>query len=98
MQTNPDRYTMHAYVCGRDCVVNSSHVGAMTFAQIFEERPNGCRYAVVETGGRFLVWDLYAVESMTQRRKMWLTPPPPVRETEDVDSAIVATAMLYNQE
>jgi hypothetical protein len=93
-----ERYTLHAYVCGRDCVVGSQHVGAMTFRQIFADRPVTCRYAVVEIGGKVLVWDMFDTAGMQQRGRMWLTPPPPIRETEDVDSAIVATAMLYDQD
>lgn len=85
-----DRYTLHAYVCGPSCVVRPDHLGAMTFAQILVERPGSCRYAVVETSGEILVWDLYDAVVHPEPR-----PPEPVRVMEDVDQAIMATALLY---
>jgi hypothetical protein len=90
----PKRYTLHAYVCGRDCVRDSDHIGAMTFRQVFVERPADCRYAVVEDhDGRVLVWDLLDLDNMLG----FDVEPEPVRETHDVDSAIVATALLYDE-
>ena len=68
-------YELQAYVCGHACVQPSPFEGWATFAQIFNARPNDCRYAVVrrvtiqvdydnvvkhtKPGGPFMVWDLY---------------------------------------
>lgn len=96
MPNNP-RYVLHAYVCGRSCVKLTSHLGAMTFHQIFVERPGDCRYAVAEApAGFFMVWDLLGIQEF-RINDGGFRAPRPVRETRDIDSAIVATAMLYDQ-
>lgn len=88
------RYTLHAYVCGRSCVHRPEHDGAMTFAQILIERPNDCRYAVVgDDAQRVLVWDLY--DAVVHPVPL---EPTPLRVLTDVDQAIVSTLMLYNHE
>ena len=91
------RYTMHAYVCGRSCVRLTQHEGAMTFNQIFLERPADCRYAIAEfPAGYFLVWDLLEVATFQQTDAVFLAPKP-TRTTRDVSSAIVATTLLYDK-
>ena len=90
------RYKLYAYVCGRDCVRINQHEGVMTYHQVFTERPEDCRYAVVEAGPRkFLVWDMYDVWG-TWRSDF--RAPPPIRTCTTADSAVVATALLYGEE
>ena len=86
------RYTLHAYIGGPGCVRVSQHVGALTFQQIFIERPEGCRYAVAtETPPQVVVWDLYSV---TLSPTTWVVlVPDPVISVASVDAAIMATAM-----
>lgn len=68
-------YELQAYICGPACSKPSPFQGWATFAQIFQNRPNNCRYAVVRrvplrshegkafvaarAEGPYLVWDLY---------------------------------------
>lgn len=68
-------YQLIAYVCGASCVQDSPFEGWATFEQIFQRRPDNCRYAVarqiplqmgddgrVDYGspqGEYLCWDLY---------------------------------------
>lgn len=40
-------YELQAYICGRACIKPSPFEGWATFAQIFNHRPDGCRFAVV---------------------------------------------------
>lgn len=88
------RYTLHAYVCGRSCVKWSQHVGQVTFRQIFVERPDGCRYAVAsDVPERVVVWDLYET---TMTLKYGPAEPNPVHQGDDVDAAVMATAMMYD--
>lgn len=89
-----DRYILHAYVCGRSCIHQPQHLGVLTVAQVLIERPLDCRYAVVEGDDhKILVWDLYEVVVFPE-----VESPKPVREMEDVDQAIMATALLYDSE
>ena len=41
-------YKISAYVCGRGCSKPSPFEGWATFTQIFNSRPDGCRYAVAQ--------------------------------------------------
>lgn len=67
-------YKLCAYVCGKGCTKPSPFEGWATFTQIFNSRPDGCRYAVAqrvpllaqsgttvshgEPSGPYVVWDL----------------------------------------
>jgi len=42
-------YQLVCYVCGPSCVKPSPFEGWATFAHIFNNRPNGCRFAVART-------------------------------------------------
>lgn len=41
-------YLMHGYVCGGGCFKPSPFEGWVTFTQLFQRRPDGCRYAIVQ--------------------------------------------------
>ena len=91
-----NRYKLYAYVCGRDCVRTNQDEGVMTYDQIFSKRPPDCRYAVVETRpDEFSVWDLYDVWSDWPSNPGM---PEPIRICTTADSAVVATALLYDEE
>lgn len=96
------RYVLYAYVCGAGCVQMADVEGTVTFTQIFMKRPSECRYAVVgywdvvEHKERVLVWDMFDSRINTTGSKVF--PPLPVRVCDDVDQAIMATLMLYDQE
>jgi hypothetical protein len=101
--TNPSRgqYKLLAYVCGRSCVVYPDNIGTVDYTRIFVQRPSGCRYAVVEIwsiakhAGEVLVFDLYDTLDPGGSK---LTAPDPVGTYDDVDTAIMATAMLYEDD
>lgn len=77
-------YELQAYICGAACIKPSPFEGWATFAQIFNARPDGCRYAVVRrvplrnhqgkvfhshrAEGPFMVWDLYHDDVVTHQR------------------------------
>lgn len=44
-------YQLHGYVCGKGCIKPSPFEGAATFTQIFQKRPDGCRFAVAQCYG-----------------------------------------------
>lgn len=68
-------FELQAYICGAACIKPSPFEGWATFAQIFNARPDGCRYAVARrvplrnhegkvftshrAEGPYIVWDLY---------------------------------------
>lgn len=99
--TARDRYTLYAYVCGSACVRRPDVDGTISFLMIFMKRPPECRYAVVgewdvaQHKERIFVWDM---EDVRQRpRNLRVYPPAPLREFDDVDQAIMATLMMYEQ-
>ncbi len=77
-------YELQAYICGVGCVKPSPFEGWATFAQIFNNRPSGCRYAVVRrvplrnhqgkvfnaprADGPYMVWDLYHDDVVKHQR------------------------------
>lgn len=101
--SNPSRgqYKLLAYVCGRSCVVRPDNIGTVDYTRVFIQRPDGCRYAVVEVwniakhAGEVLVFDLYQTIDPGNSR---LVAPEPIRTCDDVDTAIMATAMLYEDD
>lgn len=101
LRKRPGRYQLHAYVCGSACVRASDVDGTVTFMQVFLKRPTGCRYAIVsewdvaDSCERVLVWDLDDTRMRTGGSRVY--PPPPMRVFDDVDQAIMATVMLYEQ-
>lgn len=75
--------------------------GTVTFMQVFLKRPAHCRYVVVgqwdvaQQRERIITWDLFDTRRRNGGTKVY--PPQPLREYDDVDQAIMATAMLYDQ-
>jgi hypothetical protein len=98
---NSERFNMHAWV-SRDHVRMASLNGSVTFAWIYQNRPNHYRYAiagqwdVANHNERMIVWDLHEAE--LQRPMYRLFPPKPKLIMADLDAAITATSMLYDQE
>lgn len=94
-----DRYRIYAYV-GHGSVRRATLLGSVSFTWIFQNRPKDCRYAVAgqwmvdRHAERFVVWDLY---------KVMVSPiadvhaPRPRLIHDDLDAAIMATAMLYEE-
>ena len=41
-------YLLHGYVCGGGCFKPSPFDGWATFTQLFQRRPDGCRYAIAQ--------------------------------------------------
>lgn len=96
------QYRLLAYVCGHDCVRRIDDEATRTISRIFIERPSDCRYAVV---GRYnivqhaddvLVFDLYRLTQKT--RSGLIEDPDPISVHTDLDAAIMATAMLYEDD
>ena len=96
-----DRFTLHAYVCGSACVKTLPVEGTVTFGWVYRNRPDNCRYAVVRQPlGDYLVWDLYnAVHPAPQwgAGSVQLRIPKTRLTHTDLDAALVATLMLYEE-
>lgn len=91
--TREDRYQLHAYVCGEMCVQWSNNEGWSTFRNIYLKRPEDCRYAVAGTySGDVITWDLFDARLSASDR---ILPPEPTRYL-DLDAAIMATQLTYN--
>lgn len=97
------RYTLYAYVCGAGCVVHADVEGTLSFMQVFMKRPAECRYAIVgawdvaKQQHRIFVWDMHDTRSKRTGSHKIYPPPKPLRYFTDVDQAIMATLMLYEQ-
>lgn len=76
-------FHLHAYICGNGCVKPSPFEAWATFTQIFQQRPNNCRFAVAQMvplkqqfghvgykgpEGDFLCWDLYDDDLLVTQR------------------------------
>lgn len=85
------RFTLHTFVCGPYCTRGVPHEGALTYEQVLLERPVGCRYAVVSDHNNMVyVWDLYQTDPTRE--------PDIVFEWLDVDAAVMATMMRYEDD
>lgn len=96
----PSQYRLHAYVCGRQCVRRMSYMGTVDYRTIFNQCPLNCRYAVVS------MWDIVrheervAVFDMDATRQwignpLKIEPGPPIEYYSTIDAAIMASALLY---
>lgn len=100
-----ETYRCHAYVCSVTCVRRTDRdpPPSATFAQIYQQRPADCRYAVVgywapspsTSSEKFLVWDLFNVLKNDSTGAVII--PKPRLMLDDLDAAIMATVLLYNK-
>lgn len=90
------RFRVHAYVCGKACHHLGTIEGWALFGDIFAQRPDGCRYGVVEGAlGTFEVWDFYLEDIVTGAfRKV---PPDPVWVGQSADELIMKAQALYDR-
>jgi hypothetical protein len=94
-----DRYVLQAYVASGS-VKRLTPISTVTFTQVYQGRTQEYRYAVAgqwdvaEHAWRYLVWDLF--DAMLQDPFNQLIPPAPRLTHTDLDAAIMATVMLYN--
>lgn len=101
MARRTGHYTLYAFVCGQGCVARSDVDGTISFKAIINKRPSECRYAVVGEWDvvsheeRIIVWDLFDTK---MRGATKLLPPKPLRIYNDVDQAIMATMLLYEND
>jgi len=89
--SNHPRYRLIAYVCEGGVVHEVHEEGRSTFSRVFRNNPDGCRYAVVQCGGEFWVFDIYDAK-MGLRGDMFFPGRYHVLPTED--AAIAAATML----
>lgn len=93
-----EQYRLHAYVCGAACIQRFDMPGTVSFTWIYQRRPKDCRYAVAGAWSSdkrredVIVWDLFTVWKQPDGS---LVTPVPFGKHSDVDAAIMATAMLY---
>lgn len=96
-----DRYQLHAYVASGK-VIRRTPSSTATFTQVYQLRLSDYRYAVVsqwdcaEHSWRYLVWDLFNVKKWVGDYGETLITPAPRLTHTDLDAAIMATVMLYN--
>lgn len=92
-------YKLHAYVLNGH-VIRMSPFGRVTFTRIYQNRPKEARYAVaghysVELhADRFIAWDLFNV--LKDPNSGLAAEPKPRLTHTDLDAAIMATVLLYN--
>lgn len=87
-----DRYFLHALVGVNGSVQHCDNIGWMEVGQIVTYRQWDDQYAVVETTSHEVqVWDLFDAGWL---HRMYLDPPKVVATYEQVDQAIMATALV----
>lgn len=99
-------YQLEAYVCGPACIKPSPFEGWATFAQIFNARPDGCRFAVARMvpvfaegpDGPFVVWDLRDAGVHPYPRALnFVRPPHPTWQGDTADGMIMKAMALYEK-
>lgn len=108
-------YRLSSYVCGRACSKPSPFLPDtwVTFAQIFNSRPDGCRFAIAQRyllvqGGRglaydpareWLCWDLLddALISRSSRPDALLRPPEALWTGPSEAGLIMKAMCLYDR-
>lgn len=94
----PLRFRLRAFVCQDANVTHTSHEGWMSVHQIWVERALGCRYAIVEnTHGGVQLWDLHHEDWSDWLEDGDDRTAPPGRAFTDIDAAISAALMRYDQ-
>lgn len=69
------RFKLHAYLCDGPCIKPREDMGTMTFTQVFVQRPDSCRYAVIQPASgvdEYLVVDLF--ETTYDDRAVYMGP------------------------
>jgi hypothetical protein len=93
------RYRIHAYVRAGDVVRRHSVTSQVTFKWVYQNRPDGCRYAVISDwdndahARRYGVLDLFNVLKDPDTNE--LTPPEPRWRSDSCSAAIMTTVLLY---
>jgi hypothetical protein len=101
IQRRQGHFKLYAYVCGTACVEKPDVDGTVTFLMVFMKRPQHCRYAVVGEwdvathSERILVFDMFEAKI---RGAATLITPEPKAVFDDVDQAIMATMLMYEQD
>ena len=102
-------YKLSCYVCGRACSKPAPFEGWATFGQIFNSRPDGCRFAIAQQlvlvhrqGGlihelddAWLCWDLLDDE-VIRKSSDWRNPTlaaPPPTWTSPSETGLIMKAM-----
>lgn len=96
------RMRLHAYVCESGKVRQVNDLGTVEFVDVFNQRPDRCRYAVVQEVGRqdFTVFDLYDAQIVdgqdpTNPRAISMLLPGKHEYHPTLDAAIMATGLCY---
>ena len=94
-------YMLHAYVRPAE-VVYMTPFSRTSFARIYQNRPDGARYAVAgyynvaHHGDEYRVFDLFEVKLQGGGLGRVITPEPRLTH-RDPDAAVMAAVMLYGQ-
>lgn len=95
------QYKLYAYV-GPNGSTTPDVDGTVTFETVFIKRPDECRYAIVglwdvaQHFEKILVWDL--IKTLQSQSSGKLFVPKPIITCGDVDQAVMATLMLYEND
>ena len=96
------QYRLCGYTNGR-VIGPGKFVGwAGTFTKIFNQRPDGYRFAIAEKlkgekrTGEFIVWDLFDNALLSAKQQAFLLPPKPKWEGDNEDAMAMKAMMLYD--
>jgi hypothetical protein len=96
MTPHKAHYKVHAYICGQGRIHEPGFEGWALFGDIFQQRPDGCRYGVVEaTDHQFEVWDFFADDLV--RGEFRNIPPIPIYTGAYLDGLIMKVLALYGK-
>lgn len=86
------RMTLKAYVCEGGCVRWRHDLGTTTAYDVFIQRPDPCRIAVVQVGEDFWVIDLLDLEYVKSTGDVSV---PRKKVYSNLDAAVAAAALTY---
>ena len=99
--SDQERYRLVGYVCDGTCFKPATGEGTMTYHQVFMQRPDTCRYAVLEqlTPHHFIVVDMYETTMRKQAHEVLSTfeRSDNLKFYTTEDAAIAATHISYQE-
>ena len=84
------RYRLIAFVCDQNCVKWINNDGSSEYTDILTQRPDACRFAVVQYYDKYLCFDLFDTQINPETLKIY-EPNPLTFDT--LDAAVMAGQM-----
>lgn len=84
------RYRLIAFVCDHNCVKWVNNVGTLEYGSVLSQRPEDCRFAIMQLDNKYLCADLFATQMNPDTLEIY---PPDMLKFDSVDAAIMAAQL-----